>query len=486
MPIYAKVLLWFLLNLLLLAALGYGFMRLQFRLSLDWMLAGPTGERIEQIANTLSDELGRRPESDWPAVIQRHNEQKGLTFALFSSDGRQLLGRPLEVPRQMRFKLIDKRVPIEMAASQPHPQASALPRPTDENPVPPKPRFIFRSDNPTRYWAGIHLGLLYHEGTLGIPLTLVMISDSLTAGGLFLDPGPWIALGAAGLVLSVLLWLPLIGGMTRAIDRLNTAARSIAHGHFEERVPENRSDELGELSSSVNTMAGQLGDYVTQQRRITADIAHELCSPIARMQMALGVVEQRGTPEQAGYLKKLDGELQHMARLVEEVLAFSKAETVRDRVSSEDINLKDLITEVITREGNGAEVLASIDADLQLLAPRESLERALSNLLRNAVRYASHMGPIEITASTHGPQTVIAVRDHGPGVPADALPKLFEPFFRVDPARSRDSGGAGLGLAIVQRCVAACGGSVEASLPPDGGLQMTVRIPDAAAINPQN
>jgi two-component system sensor histidine kinase CpxA len=83
------------------------------------------------------------------------------------------------------------------------------------------------------------------------------------------------------------------------------------------RLPDTRGDELGELSTSVNTMAAQLGDYVAQQRRITADVAHELCSPIARMQMALGVVEQRSTPDQATYLKKLDNELQHMARLVE-------------------------------------------------------------------------------------------------------------------------------------------------------------------------
>lgn len=303
MPIYAKVLLWFLVNLMLLAALGYGFMRLQFRLSLDWMLAGPTGERIEHVANILSDELRGKPEDDWPAVLQRYDHEKGVTFTLFSSDGRQILGERVEVPREMRVKLIDKRAPVQASPSQRRPKASPPQRPSDGDAAPPKPRFIFRSENPTRYWAGIHFDLLFHEGATGIPLTLVMISNDLTAGGLFLDPWPWIALGAAGLALSVLLWLPLVGGMTRSIHRLNTAARSIANGHFEERVPENRKDELGELSSSVNTMAGQLGDYVTEQRRITADIAHELCSPIARMQMALGVVEQRGTPEQAGYLK---------------------------------------------------------------------------------------------------------------------------------------------------------------------------------------
>ena len=94
-------------------------------------------------------------------------------------------------------------------------------------------------------------------------------------------------------------------------------------------------------------MAAQLGDYMREQKRITADVAHELCSPIARMQMALGVVEQRSTPDQSTYLQKLDRELQHMARLVEEVLAFSKAEALPDRVAPETFDLRQLIDHVI-------------------------------------------------------------------------------------------------------------------------------------------
>lgn len=141
---------------------------------------------------------------------------------------------------------------------------------------------------------------------------------------------------------------------------------------------------------------------------------------------------------------------------------------------------------MIARDGNGSEVLSEVPGNLHVHAPREAIDRALSNLLRNAVRYASHMGPIHITAKRDGNQAAIIIRDHGPGVPADALPKLFEPFFRVDPARGRSSGGAGLGLAIVQRCIAACGGTVEASIPDDGGLKMTVRVPDARTLNPQS
>jgi two-component system sensor histidine kinase CpxA len=145
-------------------------------------------------------------------------------------------------------------------------------------------------------------------------------------------------------------------------------------------------------------MAGQLGEYVARQRRLTADIAHELCSPIARMQRALGVVEQRGTPEQTSYLQKLDLELQHMAHLVEEVLSFSKATTMPERTEPEEFDLAELVADVVAREAADAEVVAEISAGLRLHTIREALGRAIANVVRNAVRYAAQDGPIVIHA----------------------------------------------------------------------------------------
>jgi two-component system sensor histidine kinase CpxA len=332
-----------------------------------------------------------------------------------------------------------------------------------------------RTGSPARYWAGIHLDLAY--GPDFMPLTLVMASESVTGGGLFIDLWPWIGLGAACLVVSALLWLPFVHGITRSISQLNRSAHAIAHGHFQARVPEKRSDELGELATSVNAMAGQLGDYVMQQRRITADVAHELCSPIARMQMALGIVEQRSTPDQSTYLKKLDGELQHMAKLVEEVLTFSKAESLPDRETPVEIHLHELIEQIITREAAGIGVVVDVPANLSLHTLYKALDRALGNVLRNAVRYAAHAGPIHIQASQENGQTIIKIADQGPGVPPETLPRLFEPFYRPEVARARHTGGSGLGLAIVKRCIEACKGSVTARLLEPSGLEVQMTIP---------
>jgi two-component system sensor histidine kinase CpxA len=328
-----------------------------------------------------------------------------------------------------------------------------------------------------RYWVGLHIGLTHMGPPDPRPVTLLISSARITGGGLFFDPLPWLALGAGALILSALVWLPIVSGITRAIRRVNTAARSIAKGRFDVRVPETRRDELGELGGSVNAMAAQLGDLVDRQRRLTADVAHELCSPIARMQRALGIVEQRATPEQAGYIAKLDAELQHMAKLVEEVLSFTKASTVPSPAAPEDFWLADLVTEVVSREAVDAQVEVHVPQDLRLHTLRGALDRALSNLLRNAVRYAGAAGPIEIRAASNGETVEITVRDHGPGVPPESLPRIFEPFYRPEAARQRTTGGAGLGLAIVKSCIEACGGSVTAKNCDPHGLQAEITLP---------
>lgn len=465
LPLYGKILAWFALNLAVLALLFVFFLKAQFRLGLDWMLSGEPGDRISAIGENLTIEFSRLSEGEWPERLSDYDEKHGVTFGLFSSQGQQVFGKMITPPSEVMPRLIDRRPPGEQVTRrQPAPVSK---RPAD---APPKPRFMMRAGNPARYWAGVHLDLVPKGGDR---LTLVMVSDSISGGGLFFDLWPWLGLIAAALVISALMWMPFVRGITGFISTLNHAAGRIAHGKFDERIGRSRSDELGELSISVNAMAAKLGDYVAQQRRITADVAHELCSPIARMQMALGVLEQRGTPEQSSYLKKLDNELQHMARLVEEVLAFSKAEKLPERESPCDFDLRELVDDVVAREAADVPIALDIEA-LSLHSLRSALDRALGNVLRNAVRYASDIG---IEARLQGDRVVIQVNDHGPGVPEDALPRLFEPFYRPEAARGRNTGGSGLGLAITMRCVEACGGSVRAQNRQGGGLTVEIRLP---------
>ncbi len=482
-PLYGKVLFWFFVNLALVAVLGGVFVGMQFRLGLDWLLAGQARQRLEAMGEVIAGELRDQPKSVWDEVLARFQTAHGVSFTIFRNDGLQAAGGPLQPPPAVMGKLRDRRGPPPQA--QPPRRDDRRPRddrpPRDERrdggPPPARAEFMLRAGTPARYWVGIHIGLTDTNPPDPRPVTLLIMSDRITGGGLFFDPLPWLALGGAALVLSALVWLPIVGGITRAIRRVNTAARSIAEGRFEVRVPEKRRDELGELGGSVNAMAAQLGHLVERQRRLTADVAHELCSPIARMQRALGIIEQRATPEQTGYLQKLDGELQHMARLVEEVLSFSKTATLAALAAPEDFSLADLIAEVVAREAADARVENHIPPGLRIHTIHEALDRALSNILRNAVRYAAHAGPIEIHAHAAAAAVEITVRDHGPGVPAEALEKIFEPFYRPEAARQRTTGGTGLGLAIVKRCIEACHGTATAMPAAPSGLKIVIRLP---------
>ena len=485
-PLYGKVLFWFFVNLALVALLAGVFIAMQFRLGMDWLLAGEARQRLEAMGEVIGGELRDQPKMVWDKVLARYQTAHGASFTIFRNDGRQTAGETLLPPREVLEKLRDRRGPPQARPQDRDDRPPRDERPRDAKragePPPARSDFMLRAGTPARYWVGIHIGLTDNSPPDPRPVTLLIMSDRITGGGLFFDPLPWLALGGAALVISALVWLPIVGGITRAIRRVNSAARSIAEGRFEVRVPEARRDELGELGSSVNAMAAQLGDLVERQRRLTADVAHELCSPIARMQRALGIIEQRSTAEQTGYIQKLDGELQHMARLVEEVLSFSKVSALPALAAPEEFSLPDLVAEVITREAADARVETDIPAGLRIHTIREALDRALSNILRNAVRYAAHAGPIEIRAQADADQCEITIRDHGPGVHADALGKIFEPFYRPEAARQRTTGGAGLGLAIVKRCIEACGGRVTAAPAAIGGLTICIRLPHGESV----
>lgn len=493
LPLYGKILAWFLVNLLVVVGTLVLYIRVNFGKGLEWVIGEQAGARMELFESYMQSVLMEHPESEWPELIENFNRYladplpgwepilqrkvlgEGVSFALFLPSGEQVMGRKVAVPAEVWLRLIDKRQPEE------RPRPGRPEHIDNAKTKPPKPRFMIRSENPTRYWSGIHSDLSLRRNGRWYPLTFVIIASDMTAGGLLFDWWPWIMVLSMGIGISALLWLPFVGSITRHIRRTNEASKRIASGQFNVRLSENRMDELGELSASVNAMAGQLGDYVSEQKRITADIAHELCSPISRMQMALGVVEQRSTPEQATYLQKLDHELQHMAKLVEEVLTFSKADALPDHEAPENFDLAELMHTVLVREAPDESLKIHIP-NIELHTLRNALDRSLSNVVRNAVRYARD---IEICAHVNQDQVSLQIKDRGPGVPEEAVSRLFEPFYRPEAARGRMTGGSGLGLAITKRCINACRGTVSAQNRKGGGLVVTLDFPRQLPAQPR-
>jgi two-component system sensor histidine kinase CpxA len=278
-------------------------------------------------------------------------------------------------------------------------------------------------------------------------------------------------------LVSFLFWLPFAFSLTRRLRRVTAATSKIASGDFDVRLGSGTADEIGELAQSVKTMAGQLDSLVRGQKRFLGDVAHELCSPVARMQAALGILEHRASDEnQLRYVANLREELDEMSHLVDELLQFSKASVQRE-IALQTIPLAPFVAGVVAREAAGADVECDVPTELIVQGEPILLSRALGNVLRNAVRYAGGAGPIVVSAAPQQGGVALIVADSGTGVPPESLPRLFDAFYRPDAARTRELGGAGLGLAIVKTCIEACGGRVAARNGSNSGLEVIFALP---------
>jgi two-component system sensor histidine kinase CpxA len=480
-PIYGQILAWFFLNLAVLCAILYLLARVEFRLGLDSLLLGAAGERIQAVGNIIAQELSERGPPEWDAILSRFSEAYGIEFTLFLNDASQLAGSKTLLPAQVRDKILEGRVPTRPALREPLPPRQRKPAGGSPEPGAGRPgrdpKFMLHTSDPTRYWVGIRIPVADGREPRRLQTTLLSASPSVGGGGLFVDVKSWLFAALGAVALSALLWLPFVRGLTRSIGELTGATERIAEGQFDIQVSGNRGDELGRLAHAVNRLATRLAGFVTGQNRFLGDVAHEFCSPLARLQMALGILEQRIEERQRPYVDDLRAEAQEMSQLVNELLSFSKAGLKPGEIKIMPVDLLEVVRRVTTR---GASETVRVEMDipegLQVLAEPELLARALGNVLRNAIRYAATAGPITIAARAENDLVVLSVADCGPGVPPESLSKLFDPFYRVDNSRTRRTGGVGLGLAIVRTCIEACGGRVTARNRESGGLEVSLSL----------
>ena len=264
---------------------------------------------------------------------------------------------------------------------------------------------------------------------------------------------------------------------------LTVATERIAAGDFQISLPPRGNDELGNLGDAVRTMAGRLDHLILGQKRFMGDAAHELCAPLARMRTGIGILEMSLAENLRPRLAQIEEDAEELATLVEEILAFSRAEN--RALVLRGIDLEQLVHEVIAKEAGGCEVDLRIPKKIMVLGDQALLGRALGNLVRNVKVHAGQEAKAIIAAEERGNLVEISVTDDGPGVSADELPRIFEPFYRPDRSRSRDTGGSGLGLAIVRSAVEACHGELMASLPPSGGFSVTLKLKKFSLSHPK-
>jgi two-component system sensor histidine kinase CpxA len=500
-PLSLKVSLWLMLNLLLLTTLGVGFFVVQGGVGWNALLAGPAGEHAIAKAGFIAGELAAAPAANRNAMLERFGKAYKAEFFLLRFDETVIAGNKIELPPEIR-KRTEFRPPrkgsgprssgefgpsSEFRREPPPPRDPDVRRPEGEEFSPgrnvepgrsggERGRFILRAGTPASYWIGLRVFFPSERGRFPLPATLLTRVDSLWSLLRYLDLQSWVLAGTGVLALSVLFWWPLVHGITRSLGQLTTATEQIAEGKFETLVSTHRHDELGKLGESVNRMAARLDAHMTGQKRFLGDVAHELCSPLARLQMATGILAEHAPKELHETVGDVRDEVQQMSTLVNELLAFTKAGLRPRDVSCAPIELAPLAEQVIAREDSAGKVTVAIPADLRVTAEPDLLGRALGNLVRNAVRYAADAGQITVTAVKDAHRIVLAVDDNGPGVPAADLDRLGEPFFRPELARTREGGGVGLGLAIVRNSIAACGGEVRFSNRAPRGFHAEIRL----------
>ncbi len=286
----------------------------------------------------------------------------------------------------------------------------------------------------------------------------------------------------------------LARSMTSPVTRLRQAAQSLAAGDLSARTGARAtgpSDELTELMRDFDRMADRIEVLVDSQSRLLKDVSHELRSPLARLSVALGLARQRSTPELEASLNRIELEADRLNQLIQRLLTISRLESGADGLRKTSLSLRELVEQVAhdaeyETPGRGCQVtaLAADSADEFLVQGDPDLLRsAVENVIRNATRYTSEGTTVDVRLerqkAADGEEIVVRVLDSGPGVPDGSLQKIFEPFYRLDDARNRQTGGAGLGLAIADRAIRLHGGQLRASNRKEGGLEVEIRIPAA-------
>ena len=383
--------------------------------------------------------------------LQQLDRREAIPFLLLDEQGRDLLERPVSPRLAQRF------------------QHGWKPPRHFEGRRPPRQPVQIQLPDGSRY-------------------RLVADFQAVTLGRVLRRPRVIAAPFIVAAIISGLVCFLLARYLTTPIQRLSRATRQFASGDLGLRVSPGlggRRDEIADLARDFDHMAERLQELIGSQKQLLSDVSHELRSPLARMQVALGLARKR-EPGQCGMeLDRIEHEADLLNDMIGQLLSLSRLESGVMPASSGTVDLSGLLIEVVKNADFEAQALnrrvqitdcvpATIKANEPLL------KSALENVVRNAVKYTAENTSVDISMQAdteHAGQLIIQVHDHGPGVPEDMLTRLFEPFVRIGEARDRKSGGYGLGLAIAKRAIQLHGGEISASNEIRGGLKVRIQLP---------
>ncbi|NMH60078.1 ATP-binding protein [Alteromonas ponticola] len=265
--------------------------------------------------------------------------------------------------------------------------------------------------------------------------------------------------------------------LARPIELLRAGTKTLARGNWSARVDVGtRRDEIAELASDFNQMAEQLARLWSSQQRLLADISHELRSPLTRLQMALGLIQQQKMDHPA--VSRIEKEVQRMELLISQLLMLTKTET--HSASKQTLILSSILSPVFSdaefeAAAQGKRCNFSAVPEIWVTVNLELIQRAVENVLRNAIKYCH--STISVLVECTESSWSVSISDDGPGLVPAECEQIFAPFYRVSTSRERSSGGTGLGLAIAKTAVELHHGTIQATTHQPNGLKVTIAVP---------
>jgi signal transduction histidine kinase len=460
--LFLRILLWFGVAMVLATVVSFAIGVIAERQARD--LAPPDLiEAFEIYAQTAADTFERDGAAAVGAYLERIEQASGIHAILMDESGKEVSGRTVPTGAQeLAQRALEKQSfvndlsrTLPLNAEVAHSPNGSLYVLVGQDPGPA------RRPRAARLRRGVFRFTLFALTQRLLPVFLV--------GGLFCY------------------WLARY--LSSPLSKLRRTTQELADGQLTARVHDKllkRRDEIGHLGRDFNLMASRIESLVEAQRRLLGDISHELRSPLARQGVAVGLARRRAGPEANAALDRIEREAERLNDLIGQLLALSQAETGAGVLEKVPIDLSALVREVAEDadyEARSRERSVQIvqDDPAKIIGVPELVRSAIENVVRNAVRHTESGTQVAVwlrTESVNGNRSAaISVRDHGKGVPEDALEEIFRPFYRVEDDRDRRTGGSGLGLSIAARAVRLHQGTIKASNAEDGGLMVEIRLP---------
>jgi signal transduction histidine kinase len=322
---------------------------------------------------------------------------------------------------------------------------------------------------------------------LGLLAVLLPLAAVLLSGAVMFDSGhdlTILAVAAASSTAALGAAFLLGGSILTAIERVRGASSDLARGDLTARASEGGPAELAELSASFNEMAARLEELFDARRQLVAWASHDLRTPLASMQAMLEALED-GLAEPEHYLPAMQEQVQTLSLLVEDLFELARIDAGVLTLELREAPLSGLVRSCLRgleaeAQARRVALRAEIDGDPPVVCAPDKVERVLFNLLTNALRHTPSDGSVAVVVEPLDEEVRVSVEDTGGGIPAESLRRAFDRFWRSDKARSRESGGAGLGLAIARGLVEAQGGKIWAENRPGGGARISFTLPRAA------